>query len=62
MQGFAYWITQYAIAAVTMFAVLIVMDLASGANVREGVWMTLAWSMSAAAIFIGYRYSQSRRR
>jgi hypothetical protein len=62
MQGVRYWILQYLLAAVTLFAILVGVDLASGVKFEDGVWMSLAWALAASAIFIGTRYSQSRKR
>ena len=62
MQGVRYWILQYLLAAVTMFAILVGVDLVSGKTLADGVWMSLAWALASAAIFIGARYSQSRKR
>jgi hypothetical protein len=53
---------QFLMAAVSMFAIMVALDLAAGRNLADGVWMALAWSLSAAAIFTGARYSQSRKR
>lgn len=62
MHGIRYWILQYLLAASTLFAILIVVDLVSGKNLAESVWMTLAWALAASAIFIGARYNQARKR
>lgn len=61
MQGIRFWILQYLLAAVTMFAILVGVDLISGKKLTD-VWMSLAWALAASAIFIGARYSQSRKR
>jgi hypothetical protein len=61
MQGVRYWTTQFLMAAVSMFAIMVVLDLASGRNLADEVWMSLAWALSAAALFTGARYSQSRK-
>jgi hypothetical protein len=62
MHGIRYWIIQYLLAAFTLFALLVGIDLISGAKLADGVWMSLAWALAAAAIFIGARYQQSRKR
>jgi hypothetical protein len=62
MQGVRYWLMQYALAAVTMFAILVMVDLFSGRKLADEVWMSLGWALASAAIFIGARYSQSRKR
>jgi hypothetical protein len=62
MRGIGYWIKQYLLAAVTLFAILVAVDLASGKPLADGVWMSLAWALIAAALFIGARYGQSGKR
>ena len=62
MQGVRYWIMQYLLAAGTMFGILVAVDLFSGRNLADEVWMSMAWALASAAIFIGARYSQSRKR
>lgn len=62
MHGIRYWTLQYLLAAVTMFAILVAVDLISGAKLADGIWMSLAWALAASAIFIGARYRQSRKR
>ena len=62
MQGVRFWILQYLLAAGTMFAILVAIDLVSGKKLADEVWMSLAWALASAAIFIGARYSQSRKR
>lgn len=62
MHGILYWVLQYVLAACTLFAILVGVDLMSGKSVADGVWMALAWALMAAAIFIGARYNQSRKR
>jgi len=61
MHGIRYWVSQYLLAACTLFAILVGVDLISGKNVADGVWMALAWAVAAAAIFIGARYKQSKK-
>lgn len=62
MHSTRYWIMQYLLAAATMFAILVGIDLLSGVELADVVWMSLAYALVAAAIFIGARYSQSRKR
>ncbi len=62
MQGIRFWILQYLLAAVTMFVILVGVDLISGKTLSDGGWMSLAWALTASAIFVGARYSQSRKR
>ena len=59
MHGIRYWVSQYLLAACTLFAILVGVDLLSGKKVADGVWMALAWAVMAAAIFIGARYKQA---
>jgi hypothetical protein len=61
MHGLGYWILQFLFAAVTMFLLLIGVDLLSGANVGDSLWGTLAWAVTASALFTGARYSRARR-
>jgi hypothetical protein len=62
MQGVLYWLMQYLLAAVTMFVILVGIDLLSGRKLADEIWMSLAWALASAAIFIGARYAQSRKR
>lgn len=62
MQSTRYWIMQYLLAAGTMFAIMLVIDLAGGAKLADVVWTSLGYACGIAAIFIGARYSQSRKR
>ena len=62
MQAIRYWIMQYLLAAVTLFAILVGVDLISGVKLGDGIWMSLAWALAASAVFIGARYNQSRKR
>lgn len=62
MRGIGFWIMQYLLAAGTMFMILLGIDLASGRTLGDQVWMSLAWALAAAALFIGSKYSRSRKR
>ena len=62
MQGIGYWIVQFVLGAVTMFAILVSVDMLSGADWRAGVPMALLWSVTAAAVFTIARYSKSGKR
>jgi hypothetical protein len=62
MQGVRYWLMQYLLASVTMFAILVGVDLFSGRKLDGEIWMSLAWALAFAAVFIGARFSQSRKR
>ncbi|MDL2357222.1 MAG: hypothetical protein QFF03_18355 [Pseudomonadota bacterium] len=63
IRSIRYWILQYLLASVTMFAILVAVDLIGGAGAKlaDGIWMSLAWALAASAIFIGARYKQSRK-
>jgi len=57
MQKLIYWGGQYLLAAGTMFALLVCIDVFLRGEAFAAVWrMSLAWSVLAAAIFIGSRY------
>ena len=62
MHGLAYWIGQFLLGAVTMFAILVGVDMASGADWRAGVPMAALWAVAAAGIFTIARYSKSGKR
>ena len=57
MQKFFYWSGQYLLAASSMFALLVCIDVfLRGEAFATGWRESLAWSVMAAAIFIGSRY------
>jgi hypothetical protein len=57
MQKLIYWSFQYLLAAGSMFALLVAIDVFLRGEAFETGWRTsLAWSVMAAAIFIGSRY------
>jgi hypothetical protein len=57
MQKLIYWSGQYLLAAGSMFALLVAIDVFLRGEAFETGWRTsLAWSVMAAAIFIGSRY------
>jgi len=61
MPKLSHWIGQYLIALVSMFALLLVIDLLRG-EVLERAWPSaLAWAAVASAIFIGSRYRNMQR-
>lgn len=62
MHDIGYWIGQFLLAAVTMFAILVGVDMLSGADWRAGLPMTALWAVTAAAIFTIARYSKSGKR
>ena len=62
MQKLIYWSGQYLLAAGTMFALLVCIDVFLRGEAFATVWpMSLAWSLMAAAIFIGSRYYKAER-
>jgi len=57
MQKLIYWSGQYLLAAGSMFALLVAIDVFLRGEAFETGWrISLAWSVMAAAIFIGSRY------
>ena len=57
MQKLIYWSGQYLLAAGSMFALLVCIDVFLRGEAFETGWReSLAWSVLAAAIFIGSRY------
>jgi hypothetical protein len=62
MQKLIYWSGQYLLAAGSMFALLAGIDVFLRGEAFETGWReSLAWSVMAAAIFIGSRYYQADR-
>jgi hypothetical protein len=48
--------TQFVLASMTLFGVLLAVDVGSGHSIAESWPSTLAWALIAAAIFTGSRY------
>jgi len=62
MQRLIYWSGQYLLAASSMFALLVCVDVFLRGEAFETGWReSLAWSVLAAAIFIGSRYYRAER-
>jgi len=62
MQKLIYWSGQYLLAAGSMFALLVGVDVfLRGESFETGWRESLAWSVMAAAIFIGSRYYRAGR-
>ncbi|MES3020158.1 MAG: hypothetical protein V4857_01105 [Pseudomonadota bacterium] len=61
MPGIAYWIKRYLLAATTMFALLLVVNLIKGSRWQDGAQEALIWGMVSAAIFIGSHYHRTRK-
>jgi hypothetical protein len=63
MTKLIYWSGQYLLAASSMFALLAFIDVFLRGEAFETGWReSLAWSVLAAAIFIGSRYMGATRR
>lgn len=61
MQSTRHWIMQFLREAAILCAILVVVDFAIGVKLADSFWMSLAYSVAAAAIFTGFRYLQSRK-
>ena len=61
MPKLSYWIGQYLVAVVSMFVLLLVIDLFLRSETLERAWPSaLTWAAVASAIFIGSRYRNMR--
>lgn len=61
MQDLIYWLGQFALAASSLFAVLLVVDLLSGATLAGSWALSAAYALAAAAVFTATRFSRRRR-
>lgn len=61
MPPLSHWIRQYMIAVVSMFALLLVVDLLRGELLARAWPSALLWAVIASAIFIGSRYRIVKR-
>lgn len=61
MKPASHWLGQYLLAAGTMFALLVVVDLMRGEAFAASWPGSLLWAATAAAIFVGSRYRQARK-
>ena len=62
MHKLIYWSGQYLMASSSMFALLVAVDVFLRGEALETGWReSLAWSVIAAAIFIGSRYYRAER-
>ena len=62
MQKLIYWSGQYLLAAGSMFALLVSIDVFLRGEAFETGWReSLAWSIMASAIFIASRYYRADR-
>jgi multisubunit Na+/H+ antiporter MnhG subunit len=59
MRPLTFWIGQFLLAAGTMFLLLAAIDLMRGDSLAATWAQTLAWSVAAAAIFVGARWRQA---
>ena len=62
MPKLSHWIVQYLIAAVSMFALLLLIDLSMRGETVARAWPpALFWAAIAAALFVGTRYRNIKR-
>jgi len=62
MPTMSHWIGQYAFAAGSMFALLLVVDVLVRGEAFARAWPSaLAWAAVASALFIGRRYYNMRK-
>lgn len=61
MPGISNWIGQFLLAASTMFAILVGIDMLQGLSYDEAWRPSLAWALAASAIFIGSRYLRASK-
>jgi hypothetical protein len=62
MPKLSHWVVQYLIAVVSMFGLLLVIDLVMRGETFARAWpSSLIWAAVSSAIFIGTRYRNMRR-
>jgi branched-subunit amino acid transport protein len=62
MPKLSHWIVQYLIAVVSMFGLLLVIDLFMRDETFARAWpSSLIWAAVASALFIGTRYRNMKR-
>jgi branched-subunit amino acid transport protein len=62
MPKLSHWIVQYLIAVVSMFGLLLVIDLLMRGETFARAWpSSLIWAVVASALFIGTRYRNMKR-
>ncbi len=62
MPKLSHWLVQYVIAAFSLFALLLVVDLVVRGETFARAWpSSLIWALVASALFIGTRYRNMKR-
>ncbi len=62
MPPISHWITQYLMAALSMFGLLLGIDLLVRGETFARAWPSaLTWAVVASALFIGTRYRNMKR-
>ncbi len=62
MPKLSHWIAQYLIAVFSMFALLLIVDLAIRGETFARAWpSSLLWAVVASALFVGTRYRNMKR-
>lgn len=61
MPPLRHWIVQYLFAVVSMFALLMLVDLLRGETLQRAWPSALTWAGVASAIFVGTRYRNMKR-
>lgn len=62
MPTLSHWITQYTIAVLSMFGLLLVIDLVMRGETLARAWPSaLIWAVVASALFVGTRYRNMKR-
>jgi hypothetical protein len=62
MPKLTHWIAQYLIAAASMFALLLAVDLLARGETLGRAWpSSLLWAVLASALFVGSRYRNMKR-
>ncbi|SFU57847.1 hypothetical protein [Pseudoduganella namucuonensis] len=59
--GAAFWIKRYLLAAVPLFAILVVAEYVKGTTTRANILSAALWAAVAAGIFIGAAYRRHRK-
>jgi hypothetical protein len=61
MPRISHWIMQYLFAVVSMFVLLLLVDVLRGETLDRAWPSALAWAAVASALFIGTRYRNMKR-